>query len=132
MNCIIENVRSAGLPSRSRRPVSCRSSVVRMLGKCPDSFLCFLMYQKVPPGAPFSPVILLTTNTYQNFNLLLLTYLKIRPGPRPFVKFRNKIIFYGEALLATLSTPKLEDNPLLAVHDCLFNIFAATLHIWRP
>ena len=26
-------------------------------------------------------------------------------------------------------TPKLEDHPLSAVRDCLFNIFAATLHI---
>jgi len=28
-------------------------------------------------------------------------------------------------------TPKLEDHPLSAVHDCLFNIFAATLHTQR-
>jgi len=32
-------------------------------------------------------------------------------------------------LLAPRPTPKLEDHPLLAVRDCLFNIFAATLHI---
>jgi hypothetical protein len=37
--------------------------------------------------------------------------------------------FDGEALLAPLPTPKLEDHPLSAVRDCLFNIFAATLHI---
>jgi hypothetical protein len=35
-------------------------------------------------------------------------------------------------LLAPRPTPKLEDHPLSAVRDCLFNIFAATLHIWRP
>jgi len=29
-------------------------------------------------------------------------------------------------------TSKLEDDPLSAVHDCFFNIFAATLHTWRP
>jgi hypothetical protein len=29
-------------------------------------------------------------------------------------------------------TPKLENNPLSAVCDCLFNIFADTLHIWSP
>ena len=28
-----------------------------------------------------------------------------------------------------LAQPKLEDHPLSAVRDCLFNIFAATLHI---
>jgi len=37
--------------------------------------------------------------------------------------------FHGEALLAPRPTPKLEDHPLSAVRDCLFNIFAATLHI---
>jgi hypothetical protein len=35
-------------------------------------------------------------------------------------------------LLVPRSTPKLEEHPLSAVRDCLFNIFAATLHIWRP
>jgi hypothetical protein len=39
------------------------------------------------------------------------------------------IRFYSEELLAPHPTPKLEDNPLLAVHDCLFNLFTATLHI---
>jgi hypothetical protein len=39
------------------------------------------------------------------------------------------IRFYGEELLAPRPTPKLEDHPLSAVGDCLFNLFAATLHI---
>jgi uncharacterized membrane protein len=38
-------------------------------------------------------------------------------------------MFYREGLLAPRPTPKLEDHPLSAVHDCLFNLFAATLHI---
>jgi hypothetical protein len=46
--------------------------------------------------------------------------------------FRNVAIFYGEELLAPRPTPKLEDHPLSAVCDCLFNVFAATLHIRRP
>ena len=33
-----------------------------------------------------------------------------------------------EVLLAPRPTPKLEDHPFSAVHDCLFNLFAATLH----
>jgi len=37
--------------------------------------------------------------------------------------------FHGEALLALRPTLNLEDYPLSAVRDCLFNIFAATLHI---
>jgi hypothetical protein len=48
------------------------------------------------------------------------------------VTFPNKLTFYGEELLASRPTPKLEDHPLYAVRDCLFNIFVATLHIWRP
>jgi hypothetical protein len=56
----------------------------------------------------------------------------IRRGPRPFVTFRDKLLFYGEELLAPHPTLKLEDHPLLAVCDCLFNMSAATLHIWRP
>ena len=39
------------------------------------------------------------------------------------------IHFYGEELLAPPPIPKLEDQPLLAVSDCILNIFAATLHI---
>jgi hypothetical protein len=45
---------------------------------------------------------------------------------------RNLVIFYGEELLAPRPTPKLEDHRLSAVRDCLFNVFAATLHICRP
>ena len=43
-------------------------------------------------------------------------------------------IFYREGLLAPRPTPKLDDHPSSAVRDCLFNLFAATLHIakwWR-
>ena len=40
-----------------------------------------------------------------------------------------KWMFYREGLLAPRPTPKLEDHPLSAVHDCLFNLFAGTLHI---
>jgi len=34
-----------------------------------------------------------------------------------------------EGLLATRPNPKLKDHPFSAVRDCLFNLFAATLHI---
>ena len=43
--------------------------------------------------------------------------------------FLDLICFYGEEFLAPRPTPKLEDHPLSAVLDCLFNIYAATLHI---
>jgi hypothetical protein len=41
------------------------------------------------------------------------------------------LIFYGEESLVPHPTPKLEDHRLSAVCDWLFNILAATLHIWR-
>jgi len=44
-------------------------------------------------------------------------------------RFRNEASFYGGDLLARSPTLKLEDHPLSAVRDCLFNIFAATLRI---
>jgi len=42
----------------------------------------------------------------------------------------NMISFYGEESLAPRPTPKMEDHPLSAVRDCVFNIFAPTLY--RP
>jgi len=47
----------------------------------------------------------------------------------PGVTFCNKLVFYGEELLAPSQTPKLEDHPLLAAWNCLFSLFAATLHL---
>jgi len=43
--------------------------------------------------------------------------------------FYNKANFYDEEFLAPCPAPKLENHPLSAVRDCLFHIFAATLHI---
>ena len=43
--------------------------------------------------------------------------------------FPNYVSFYGEELLAPRLNPKLEGHPFSAVSDCLFNVFAATLHI---
>jgi len=55
----------------------------------------------------------------------------ILQSPRPCVTFRKKV-FYGEELLALRPTPRQEEHPMSAVRDCLFSIFAATFHIWRP
>jgi hypothetical protein len=46
--------------------------------------------------------------------------------------FVTWLIFYCEELLVSRPSPKLEDHPLSTVRDCLFNIFAATLRIYRP
>jgi hypothetical protein len=48
------------------------------------------------------------------------------------VIFCNKLTFYGEKLLAPHLIPKLEDHPLSAVYDCLFNIFAAGGRFLNP
>jgi hypothetical protein len=45
---------------------------------------------------------------------------------------RNTESFLGWVLLAPRQTIKVEDHPLSLVHYYLFNIFAATLPIWRP
>jgi len=46
--------------------------------------------------------------------------------------FRNIVNFYGDQLLIPRPPTKLEDHPLSAVRDCLFNTLAATFHFWRP
>jgi hypothetical protein len=46
--------------------------------------------------------------------------------------FVTSQIFYGEGSLGPRPTPKLEDKPFSAVRNCLYNIFAAALRIWRP
>ena len=49
----------------------------------------------------------------------------------PRTKFLGTPLFDGELVLAPRPTPKLEEHPLSAVRNCLFNIFAATFHIGR-
>ena len=61
---------------------------------------------------------------------IALAYQSISPGPRLSLRtIRSMIRFYGEDLSAPRPTSNLEDHPLSAVRNCLFNIFAATLHI---
>ena len=43
--------------------------------------------------------------------------------------FRNKASCYSKEFSAPRPTPSLEDLSLPAVRDCLFNTFAASLHI---
>ena len=60
---------------------------------------------------------------------LLRSHQSISPGPRHAFMFHNKASFYDEELSAPCQKPPLEDHPSSAVCDCLFNKFAATLHI---
>jgi hypothetical protein len=54
--------------------------------------------------------------------------IQVRGALKHFVTIKK---FYGEGLSVPRPTTKLEGNPLLAVRDCLFNIFAATLRTRR-
>jgi hypothetical protein len=64
--------------------------------------------------------------------VLLVSYQNTSPSPRPVKRFVTSFRFCGEELLAPRPISKLKYHPLSALHDCLFNISAATLHIWRP
>jgi len=59
------------------------------------------------------------------------SYQRISPGRRHMYLFRKKANFDGE-LSAPRSTPRLDDCPISVVRNCLFNVFAATLHIGDP
>jgi len=59
------------------------------------------------------------------------SFQKIHPNTRHRVTFRNKICFTVRSCKPLVQPPKLENRPLSVVHDCLLNIFAAILHIWR-
>jgi hypothetical protein len=71
-----------------------------------------------------------STGTYtEQSNFLILGLLsgesaEVRGPLQYFV-----IFFYGKELSVPRPTPKLEDHPLSAVCDCLFNIFTAILRI---
>jgi len=53
--------------------------------------------------------------------------LRYSPGPRQFNRFvTRRVIRLG--IFSPSQNPKLENHPLSAVRDWLFNIFAATLH----
>jgi hypothetical protein len=65
--------------------------------------------------------------------LKLCSSHNVRPSVTPIVLcICNKLIFYAGKLLAPRPTPKLENNPLSAIRDCLFSIFAVVFRIWRP
>jgi hypothetical protein len=70
------------------------------------------------------------TSNFTSQRATLLLYLNRSKSEVPCNIFRNKLVLHGEELVPR-PTPKLEDHLLLTVRDCLFNIFSATLHIWR-
>jgi hypothetical protein len=73
-----------------------------------------------------------STKSHVHFPELTSFIQGIRPIPRLFVTLRNKLIFQCEGFVIPTPNPQAGDHPLSAVHDCLFNTFAATFHIRRP
>jgi hypothetical protein len=85
------------------------------------------------PCPPHSSWFYLPNNTWWcHFSVPGSFCQRIRPGPRLSFLFRNKLGVLWWWVVSPRPTPKLEDHPLSAVRDCLFNICPATLHIWRP
>jgi len=71
--------------------------------------------ETLPPGDPSRGVV----------------YLRIVLSHRasiPRVNVSNKSVLEG-GVVSTSPNPQLEDHPSSAVRDCLFNLFAAPLHI---
>ena len=68
----------------------------------------------------------------------LMTIFLCHGYSRLSIKFRGPIwcfwtsCFYSVRLLASCQTPKLEGHPLLAVHNCLFNISRGLLPHLQP
>jgi hypothetical protein len=89
-----------------------------------------LPYSQVPATFPYPEPA--RSSPYPKSHVsfpFLRSHQTFSPCLRHQFMFRNIIHFYGENLLAPRPTPKLENHPLSAFRDCLFNIFAATLHI---
>jgi hypothetical protein len=76
------------------------------------------------------------SKTFQVPNLISI-FLRLGRLSSESVQVRGFLNIFITSLFVTVRScnptpnPKLEDHPLSAVRDCLFNIFAATLHTWR-
>jgi hypothetical protein len=92
-------------------------------------------YLESAQSSPYPHIPLPEDPSFQLPNLMsflrCLGCTKVSVQIRGFVceYFVTKIRFHGNELLAHRPTPILEHHPLSAVRDCLFNTFAATLHI---
>jgi hypothetical protein len=75
-------------------------------------------------------LIMQSSRTFRYY-LPLRLFQIIRSISRPYVTFHNSCFLLRWGVVSPLLGPKLEDHSLSAVRDCLFNILAATLHIWR-
>jgi hypothetical protein len=83
-----------------------------------------LPHLQVPTTCPYPFPELLVTFA------LLASPQRIGPSPKPWNLSWRKLLRWG--VVSTSSNPQARGLPLSAVRDCLFNIFAAILRIWRP
>ena len=78
-----------------------------------------------------------SSSDYIRWTVRTMKFLIVEPSPLPILgsealcDVSEHPCFYSVRLLASRQTPMLENHSWSAVHDCLFNIFAANLHIWR-
>jgi hypothetical protein len=63
------------------------------------------------PWANLSYTNIPSTKSHNHFLSLRSFIHSIRTGPRPFVTFCNKLIFYGEELLTPRPTPSWRSTP---------------------
>jgi hypothetical protein len=68
----------------------------------------------------------------QNFERIShLPHARYMPRPpHPKISYHADFLWWG--VVSPCQSSNLEDHLLSAVRDCLLNIFAATIHIWRP
>jgi hypothetical protein len=99
-------------------------------GSIPNSQeLSTCSYPEPDQSSPHHPIPPLQDPIFRSLGRLSKESVQVRGLCKLFV---TGFFFYGEGLLTPRPTPKLEDHPLLSVRGCLFNIFVATLHSWRP
>jgi hypothetical protein len=67
--------------------------------------------------------------SHVNF-LLVMSFQKNCASVRNFLTVNNMLGFYGEGLLTPQPIHKLEEYSLSAIHNCLFSVSAASLHIY--
>jgi len=85
----------------------------------------YAVFSSLPPPTT-SQVQILSSEPCSQASSIYAPYLNVRDQVSTF---RKTLFFYNEELLAPRSTPKLEDNQVLAVRKCLLNIFVGNLHI---
>ena len=127
---LLEKLTGSQLDKKFPEFYGTRKFITAVTSACQQSLPCARSAVHVSPSH-FLKLTFQVPNVKSIFHCLFCTK-ELFQVPN-FVKcFVTLLSFYGEELLAPRPTPKLEDHPLSAVCDCLFSIFVATLHIWRP